>query len=89
MAAKSGSKKRSSRRKYSPKAGKEVKPLIVPTNNPLYAVIRTAKEINAQEMVTPGTAGASTSPNAAAASATPRPASTTASARARACGAPS
>jgi hypothetical protein len=33
------------------KAGKEVKPLILPTNNPLYAVIRTAKDIGAQELV--------------------------------------
>ncbi|HMC66956.1 MAG TPA: universal stress protein, partial [Gemmataceae bacterium] len=33
------------------KAGKQVKPLIVPTNNPLYAVIRTAKELGAQELV--------------------------------------
>jgi amino acid transporter len=33
------------------KAGKEVKPLILPTNNPLYAVIRTAKDLNVQELV--------------------------------------
>jgi amino acid transporter len=33
------------------KAGKQVKPLIVPTNNPLYAIIRTAKELAAQELV--------------------------------------
>jgi amino acid transporter/nucleotide-binding universal stress UspA family protein len=33
------------------KAGKEVKPLIVPTNNPLYAIIRTARDLNAQELV--------------------------------------
>jgi amino acid transporter/nucleotide-binding universal stress UspA family protein len=33
------------------KAGKQVKPLIVPTNNPLYAIVRTAKDLNAQEMV--------------------------------------
>jgi hypothetical protein len=32
-------------------AGKQVKPLIVPTNNPLYAVIRTAQELGAQELV--------------------------------------
>lgn len=32
-------------------AGKEVKPLILPTNNPLYAVIKTAKDIQAQELV--------------------------------------
>jgi amino acid transporter len=33
------------------KAGKQVKPLIVPTNNPLYAILRTAKDLNAQEVV--------------------------------------
>jgi nucleotide-binding universal stress UspA family protein len=33
------------------KAGKEVKPLIVPTNNPLYAIIRAAKDLSAQELV--------------------------------------
>jgi amino acid transporter/nucleotide-binding universal stress UspA family protein len=33
------------------KAGKQVKPLIVPTNNPLFAVIRTAKDLQAQELV--------------------------------------
>ncbi len=33
------------------KAGKEVKTLIVPTNNPLYAVIRTAKDLQVQELV--------------------------------------
>jgi amino acid transporter len=33
------------------RAGKQVKPLIVPTNNPLYAVIRTAKDLKAQELV--------------------------------------
>jgi nucleotide-binding universal stress UspA family protein len=32
-------------------AGKEVKPLIVPTNNPLHAVLRTAKELQAQEVI--------------------------------------
>src|SRR5262249_31294598 len=32
-------------------AGKEVRPLIMPTNNPLYAVIRTAKDLEAQELV--------------------------------------
>lgn len=32
-------------------AGKQVKPLIVPTNNPLYAVLRTASELEAQEVV--------------------------------------
>src|SRR5207248_222472 len=30
---------------------KEVRPLIVPTNNPLYAVIRTAKELQVQEVI--------------------------------------
>jgi hypothetical protein len=33
------------------KAGKEVKPLILPTNNPLYAVIRTGKDLGVQELV--------------------------------------
>src|SRR5215470_2844062 len=33
------------------KAGKEVKPLIVPTNNPLYAVVRAAKDLQAQELI--------------------------------------
>jgi amino acid transporter len=33
------------------KAGKQVRPLILPTNNPLYAVIRTAMDIGAQEIV--------------------------------------
>jgi amino acid transporter len=33
------------------KAGKEVKPLILPTNNPLFAIIRTAKELQAQELI--------------------------------------
>jgi amino acid transporter/nucleotide-binding universal stress UspA family protein len=33
------------------KAGKQVKPLILPTNNPLFAIIRTAKDIQAQELV--------------------------------------
>lgn len=32
-------------------AGKQVKPLIVPTNNPLYAVLRTAKDLKAQELI--------------------------------------
>src|SRR5262249_27731868 len=31
--------------------GKKVKPMIVPTNNPLHAVIRTAKDLGAQELV--------------------------------------
>lgn len=33
------------------KAGKKVKPLIVPTNNPLHAVLAMAKELNAQEVI--------------------------------------
>jgi len=33
------------------KAGKEVKPLILPTNNPLHAILSTAKAIGAQEVV--------------------------------------
>ena len=33
------------------RAGKQVKPLILPTNNPLYAIIRTAKDLRAQELV--------------------------------------
>jgi amino acid transporter/nucleotide-binding universal stress UspA family protein len=33
------------------KAGKEVKPVILPTNNPLYAVIRTARDLQVQELV--------------------------------------
>src|SRR5437868_2321364 len=33
------------------KAGKQVKPLIIPTNNPLYAIIRTAKDLGVQELV--------------------------------------
>lgn len=32
-------------------AGKEVTPLIVPTNNPLHAVLRTASELEAQEVI--------------------------------------
>ena len=32
------------------KAGKEVKPLIVPTNNPLHAVLKTAMDLQAQEL---------------------------------------
>ena len=32
-------------------AGKKVMPLIVPTNNPLYAVLRTASDLRAQEVV--------------------------------------
>lgn len=33
------------------KIGKVVHPLIVPTNNPVYAVVRTAKELQAQELI--------------------------------------
>jgi amino acid transporter len=33
------------------KIGKQIKPLIVPTNNPLHAVLRTARDIGAQEVV--------------------------------------
>jgi hypothetical protein len=33
------------------KAGKQVKPLIVPTNNPLYAVLKTAKDLQAHELI--------------------------------------
>jgi amino acid transporter/nucleotide-binding universal stress UspA family protein len=33
------------------RAGKEVKPLIVPTNNPLHAVMQTAKDLQAQEVI--------------------------------------
>lgn len=33
------------------KAGKQVKPLILPTNNPLYAVIKTAKDLQAHELI--------------------------------------
>jgi amino acid transporter/nucleotide-binding universal stress UspA family protein len=33
------------------RAGKQVKPLIVPTNNPLYAVLRTARDLKVQELV--------------------------------------
>lgn len=32
-------------------AGKEVRPLIVPTNNPLFAVLRTAKDLRVQELL--------------------------------------
>jgi hypothetical protein len=35
---------------HAEKTGKQVKPLIVPTNNPLYAVIRTAKDLCVQEL---------------------------------------
>jgi amino acid transporter/nucleotide-binding universal stress UspA family protein len=33
------------------RAGKKVKPLIVPTNSPLHAILRTAKDLQAQEVV--------------------------------------
>jgi amino acid transporter/nucleotide-binding universal stress UspA family protein len=33
------------------KAGKQVKPLIVPTNNPLHAVLTTAKDLQAHEVI--------------------------------------
>jgi amino acid transporter/nucleotide-binding universal stress UspA family protein len=33
------------------KAGKQVKPMILPTNNPLYAVIKTAKDLQAHELI--------------------------------------
>jgi nucleotide-binding universal stress UspA family protein len=33
------------------KAGKEVKPLIVPTNNPLHAVLKTAMDLQAHELI--------------------------------------
>jgi nucleotide-binding universal stress UspA family protein len=33
------------------RAGKRVKPLIVPTNNPLYAVLNAAKDLHAQELI--------------------------------------
>ncbi len=32
-------------------AGKQVKPLIVPTNNPLHAVLKTAMDLQAQELI--------------------------------------
>jgi nucleotide-binding universal stress UspA family protein len=33
------------------RAGKRVKPLIIPTNNPLHAVLKLADELNAQEVI--------------------------------------
>jgi amino acid transporter/nucleotide-binding universal stress UspA family protein len=33
------------------RAGKQVKPLIVPTNNPLHAVLQTAKDLQAHELI--------------------------------------
>src|SRR5262249_10685429 len=35
-------------------AGKEGKPLILPTNNPLHAVLKTAKDLQAQEVIVGG-----------------------------------
>jgi nucleotide-binding universal stress UspA family protein len=36
---------------HAERAGKEVHPLIVPTNNPLYAVMKTARELQAHELI--------------------------------------
>ncbi len=33
------------------KSGKPVQPLVIPTNNPLYAVVQTAKNLDAQEVI--------------------------------------
>jgi amino acid transporter/nucleotide-binding universal stress UspA family protein len=33
------------------KAGKKVRPLIIPTNNPLHAILNTAKDLNAHEVI--------------------------------------
>lgn len=33
------------------KVGKQIKPLVVPTNNPLYAVMNTAKSLGVQELI--------------------------------------
>jgi nucleotide-binding universal stress UspA family protein len=33
------------------RVGKEVKPLVIPTNNPFYAVLKTAKDIQAHELI--------------------------------------
>jgi amino acid transporter/nucleotide-binding universal stress UspA family protein len=33
------------------RVGKEVKPLVVPTNNPLHAVLRTARDLQAHELI--------------------------------------
>jgi amino acid transporter/nucleotide-binding universal stress UspA family protein len=33
------------------RAGKEVRPLIVPTNNPLHAILKTAQDLHAQEVI--------------------------------------
>jgi amino acid transporter/nucleotide-binding universal stress UspA family protein len=35
----------------SEKVGKQIKPLVVPTNNPLYAVMNTARSLGVQELV--------------------------------------
>jgi len=35
----------------SEKVGKQITPLVVPTNNPLYAVMNTAKSLGAQELI--------------------------------------
>lgn len=35
----------------SEKAGKQIKPLVVPTNNPLFAVMNTARSLGAQELI--------------------------------------
>ena len=37
--------------KHAEKAGKEVHPVIVPTNRPLDAILRTARSLNVQELV--------------------------------------
>src|SRR5437588_6209251 len=39
---------------HAERLGKQVKPLIVPTNNPLYAVIRAAKDLQAHELIMGG-----------------------------------
>ena len=36
------------------KAGKQVRPLIVPTNNPLHAILNTAKDMQAHELIVGG-----------------------------------
>src|SRR5262249_14970599 len=36
------------------RAGKEVKPLIIPTNNPLHAILSTAKDLQVQELIMGG-----------------------------------
>ncbi|HYT94571.1 MAG TPA: APC family permease [Gemmataceae bacterium] len=37
--------------KHAEKMGKQVRPLIVPTNNPLHTVLRIAKDLRAQELI--------------------------------------